>query len=176
MNYSLNSALLYLPSPVPSLCRQNLTQKTMFNISAVQPGQRVTVRYSSPVTWARKTGNPYVDLDVTRKKTVAFTACGEETYSNMADRLGHETSGKPTWHMPAPAVGPCVRQHRGNGELYVAGINHDTVSSQFLIGGRPVTEEEERDIRTFLRESQERERGLDFCVWTCAKLNNATVS
>lgn len=148
----------------------------MFNITTVKPGQRVTVRYSSPVTWARKTGNPYIDLDVQREMTVAFTACGEDTYHNMAERLGHETSGKPSWHTSAPEVGPCVRKHRGNGALYLAGINHDTVSAQLLIGGRPVSEEEASAIRSFLRTSEERERGLDFRVWTCDKLTNATVS
>lgn len=66
----------------------------MFNIASVQPGQRVTVRYVSPVSWARTTDNPFVDMDVTRAMTVAFTAAGPDTYSNMAERKGHELSGK----------------------------------------------------------------------------------
>jgi hypothetical protein len=148
----------------------------MFNIATVKPGQRVTVRYASPVTWARKTDNPFLDLDVAREMTVAFTAAGEETYHNMADKLGHETSGKPSWHMPAPEVGPCVRKHRGNGALYLAGINHDTVCAQLTIGGKPVSPEEETAIRAFLRQSEERERGIDFRVWTVEKLQNATIS
>lgn len=147
----------------------------MFNIKSVQPGQRVTVRYQSPVTWARTTSNPYVDMDVTRAMTVAFTAAGPETYSRMSEKLGHETSGKPTWHMPATDIGPCVRMHKGNGSLYLAGINHDTIEAKFFIGGKEATAHEAEEIRTFLRESQERERGLDFRVWTTDKLTNATL-
>lgn len=148
----------------------------MFNISSVKPGQRVTVRYSSPVTWARKTGNPFLDLDVTREMTVAFTAAGEETYHNMADKLGHETSGKRPWFDWSPSVGPCVVTHREKGTPYLAAVNHDTVSAQFLIGGKPVSEAEEQQIRSFLKQSEERERGLDFRVWTCDKLLNATLA
>ena len=147
----------------------------MIDIRIVKPGQRVTVKYASPVTWARVTDNPYVDLDVAREMTVAFTAAGEETYHNMSDKLGHVSSGKPNWHIPAPELGLCVRKHKNNGNIYLAGINHDTVCAQFTIGGKPVTPEEETAIRSFLRVSEERERGIDFRVWTVEKLQNATV-
>lgn len=148
----------------------------MLNINIIQPGQRVTVFYASPVDWARTTDNPYVDMDVQRNMTVAFTAAGAETYSNMAERKGHETSGKPAWHTPAPEVGPCVRKHKGKGTLYLAGINHDTVIAGFTIGGKPVSPETEAEIRSYMRASQDKERGLDFRVWTLDKLTNAVVS
>lgn len=148
----------------------------MFNINTVKPGQRVTVCYASPVTWARKTGNPFCDLDVTREMTVAFTAAGQDTYRNMAEKKEHETSGKQPWFDWSPNIGPCVVAHRTNGTPYLAAINHDTISARFLIGGRPATDSEEQQIRSFLRESSERERGLDFRVWTCDKLVNATLA
>jgi hypothetical protein len=147
----------------------------MFNIATVQPGQRVTVRYASAVTWARTTDNPFVDMDVTRQMVVAFTAAGPDTYHNMADKLDHETSGKPAWHRPEPSLGPCVRVHRTKGTPYLAGINHDTCVAGFFIGGKPVTQSEEAQIRAFLDAPSERERGLDFRVWTVEKLQNAVL-
>ena len=150
--------------------------KVMLDISKVRPGQRITVKYSSPVTWARKTDNPYMDLAVERQLTVAFTAAGAETYANKANALGHETSGKTSWHCPAPEVGPCIRKHASKGGVYLAGINHDTIMAQFTIGGAPVSHAEELAIRSFLRASEERERGLDFRLWTVDKLANAFVS
>jgi hypothetical protein len=133
------------------------------------------VRYDSPVDWARTTDNPFVDMNVERKMTVAFTAAGAETYTNMADRKGHELSGKAPWHTPAPEVGPCVRKHKKNGTLYLAGINHDTVVAGFTIDGVPVAPDVDAQIRSFLRAPQERERGLDFRVWTLEKLVNAVI-
>lgn len=148
----------------------------MFNISEVKPGQRVTVCYASPVDWAKKTGNPFIDLEVSRTMTVAFTAAGPETYDNMLAREGKESSGKGSWHTPALEVGPCVRKHKGNGNLYLAGINHDTVACQFTIGGKPASESEVAQVRGFMKPSQDRERGLDFRVWTVDKLANAVVA
>lgn len=148
----------------------------MFNISTVKPGQRVTVCYASPVTWGRKTDNPFVDMDVQREMTVAFTAAGHETYHNMAEKHGHETSGRQPWFDWTPTIGPCVVSHRTKGTVYLAGVNHDTVSAQFLIGGKLATAEESEQIRSFLRASEERERGLDFRVWTVDKLTNATIT
>lgn len=147
----------------------------MLNISEVLPGQRVTVRYYAPVEWARVTDNPFLDLNVERQMTVAFTAAGVETYNNMADKKGHELSGKTAWHTPATDVGPCVRKHRTKGTLYLAGINHDTEIAGFLIDGKPVSPDVEARIRAFLRPPQERERGLDFKVWTTDKLVNAVI-
>lgn len=145
----------------------------MLNIATVKPGQRVTVKYAASVDWARKTGNPFVDLEVQRNMTVAFTAAGVETYDNMLARSGKESSGKGSWHTPALEIGPCVRKHKGNGNLYLAGINHDTVDCQFLIGGKPAAPAEVEQIRSFLKPSQDRERGEDFRVWTVDKLTNA---
>jgi len=144
-----------------------------FNIANVQPGQRVTVKYSAPVKWARTTGNPFVDMEVTREMTVSFTAAGQATYSNMATKHGHEKSGKQPWFDWTPTIGPCVVSHRTNGTPYLAGINHDTCVHRFLVGGQPVSEAEEAHMCKFLRESEERPRGLDFRVWTVDKLQNA---
>jgi len=116
-----------------------------------------------------------MDMSVERELTVAFTAAGVETYANKAEQLGHETSGKPSWHCPAPEVGPCVRKHASKGGMYLAGINHDTVSAVFTIGGIPVSPTEEIAIRSFLRANEERERGLDFRLWTVDKLANASI-
>ena len=147
----------------------------MINITTIQPGQRVTVKYLSPIEWARTTDNPLVDVDVERSMEVGFTAAGAETYGNMAERLGHETSGKPTWHRPAPEVGPCVRAHKSKGTLYLAGINHDTRVAFFTIGGERATPDQETLIRKFMPAPRERERGLDFRVWTLDKLQNAVI-
>jgi hypothetical protein len=148
----------------------------MLNIATIRPGQRVTVRYSAPVTWARTTDNPFVDMLVERNMTVQFTTAGPDTYGNMADKLGHETSGKAPWHVPAPEVGPCVRKHNKTGKLYLSGINHDTVAAVFTIGGVPASGAEATQIRTFLRVREERERGIDFRVWSVDNLQNAVVA
>lgn len=145
----------------------------MFNIANVKPGQRVTVQYSADIDWGRTTGNPFVDLDVQRTMTVAFTAAGVETYDNMLARSGKQSTGKGSWHTPALDVGPCVRRHKGNGNLYLAGVNHDTIECQFSIGGQPASPAEVEQIRGFLKVSPERVRGEDFRVWTVDKLTNA---
>ena len=147
----------------------------MIDIATIQPGQRVTVKYLSSVTWARTTDNPFAHVDVVQSMEVSFTAAGAETYSNMADRKDYELSGKPSWHCPAPDVGPCVRKHTKNGKLYLAGINHDTRTAFFTVGGEYATPQQEAIIREFLSAPSERERGLDFKVWTLDKLQNAVV-
>ena len=146
----------------------------MLDTRTVRAGQRVTVKYASAVEWGKVTNNPFRDLDVTRAMVVSFTACGADTYSNMCAKLDHEKSGKPSWHCPAPEVGDCVRVHKDKGTIYLTGINHDTVSAQFLIGGIPATNEQTAEIRAWLRPSREVERGLDFRLWTVDKLANAT--
>ena len=145
----------------------------MLNIKTVKAGQRITVLYASEVTWARKTDNPFLDLEVTKESTVAFTACNHDTYSRMSERLGHEKSGKAPWFVWAGEVGACVVKHPAKGSLYLAGVNHDTVSSRYLVGGKLATPEETASIREWIRTNEERERGLDFRVWGVDKLANA---
>ena len=147
----------------------------MINLANVRAGQRVTVTYSAPITWARKTGNRFLDLDVQREMTVAFTACGQDTYQRMADKLGHETSGRKPWFEFRPMLGSCTVVHPDKGSVYLAGINHDIRASRILIGGREASPEEFAEIRTFLRDREERERGLDFQVWSLDKLTNSTL-
>jgi hypothetical protein len=148
----------------------------MLNIANVKPGHRVTVKYAAPVDWGRTTDNYFLDMEVTRAMTVSFTAAGADTYDNMMAKQGKVTSGKGTWHAPAKDIGPCVRKHKGNGTLYLAGINHDTVACTYYIGGNPATSEELIAIKSFLKPHQERDRGVDFRVWTVDKLCNATVA
>ena len=124
----------------------------MLDTRTVRAGQRVTVKYASAVEWGKVTNNPFRDLDVTRAMVVSFTACGADTYSNMCAKL----------------------DHKDKGTIYLTGINHDTVSAQFLIGGIPATDEQMVEIRAWLRPSREVERGLDFRLWTVDKLANAT--
>lgn len=68
-----------------------------------------------------------------------------------------------------------MRVHKTKGTPYLAGINHDTVIAGFFIGGQPVSPEVEAEIRSFLDAPSERERGLDFRVWTADKLVNAVL-
>ena len=145
----------------------------MIDITSVLPGQRVTVKYLAPIDWARTTDNPFVDLDVKRSMEVSFTAAGKDTYGNMAERKGHEMSGKLPWHRPAPEIGRCVRVHKTKGTQYLAGINHNTRVAFFTIGDELCTPEQEALIRSFMSERKEQERGLDFKVWTLDKLQNA---
>ena len=147
----------------------------MLNIAKIKAGQRITLSYASPMTWARKTDNRFLDLEVTRELKVAFTACGQETYQRQADKLGHETSGKAPWFEFRPSLGGATVIHPGKGTVYVAGINHDVKASRILIGGREASAEEQAEMKAFLRESVERERGLGFKVWSLDKLENATL-
>jgi hypothetical protein len=147
----------------------------MLDIRAIKAGQRVTVHYVSPVTWARKTDNPFLDVEVTKESSVAFTAAGAETYENQMERQGKEMSGKPCWHRAAPEIGACVRVHREKGTAYLAGVNHDSNGSQYLISGRPATSDEVTEIRAWLKVSPETDRGIDFRLWTLEKLQNAVL-
>ena len=143
-------------------------------VSEIKAGQRITVKYSTPVAWARKTGNPFLGQDVVKESTVAFTAAGAETYERQMEKQGRELSGKPCWHRPATGQGPCVREHAGNGTTYLAGINHNKVSSRYFVNGAPASPEQVKEILSWTKPSNEGERGTDFRLWTIEKLANAS--
>lgn len=144
----------------------------MFDVKTIKPGQRITVKYFSPVTWARKTNNPFVCHTVEKSSTVSFSACGNETYANQMAKHGQELSGKPSWHRPADEIAPCAHIHKERGTVYLAGVNHNTVESQYYIDGRLATDEEKMAIKEWIKTSNQ-ERGIDFRLWTIEKLENA---
>lgn len=150
----------------------------MFNISEIRPGNRITVSYVSPVTWARVKNNPYRDTEVTKAVKAAFTAAGAETYERQMEKHGKIMSGAPSWHVPALEIGPCVRKHaKDASRLYLAGINHDYLQSSFYVNGTPATPEQTAEIREWTDKNRpERMRGEDFQVWTVDKLQNATLT
>jgi hypothetical protein len=147
----------------------------MLDLTAIKPGQRITVKYAAPITWGKKTGNRFADMSVTRETTCCFTAAGEETYANKANALGHELTGKGTWFCSAPEVGACIVKHKTNGTLYLAGINHDFSLGQIFIGNKPASEQELAEMQEFFKVKSERERGLDFRVWKAENLVNAVL-
>jgi hypothetical protein len=148
----------------------------MLDITAIKPGQRVTVRYAAPITWGKKTGNRFADMSVTRETTCCFTAAGEKTYANKANALGHELTGKEPYFRPAESIGPCVFHHKDDvNRLYIAGINHDYSYGQIFIGNKPASEQELAEMQEFFKVKSERERGLDFRVWKAENLVNAVL-
>lgn len=150
-------------------------RKKMFSINQVKPGQRVSLIYNGPIDWARVTGNPLRLKDVRKAYILSFSAAGAETYENAMENRGGTMSGKPTWHIPAPEVGPCVRKHKSDdSRLYLAGINHIFNQIQFTIDGQKATEKELEIIRQFT-ERKESNSEVDFRLWSVEKLQNAIV-
>jgi hypothetical protein len=83
--------------------------------------------------------NPFLGR-VTRNHRFTITIAGEETYTNIQTRKGNEIAGKEPWFR---FIKDGLVVHKQTNQLYIAGIPTSNVGKiEYLLDGRPMTEEE----------------------------------
>jgi hypothetical protein len=116
----------------------------MINTATIKAGQIATILLQGELSMNKggRKGiaiNPFLGR-VTRNHRFTITIAGEETYTNIQTRKGNEIAGKEPWFR---FIKDGLVVHKQTNQLYIAGIPTSNVGKiEYLLDGRPMTEEE----------------------------------
>jgi hypothetical protein len=116
----------------------------MINTATIKAGQIATILLQGELSMNKggRKGiaiNPFLGR-VTRNHRFTITIAGEETYYNIQTRKGNDIAGKEPWFR---FIKDGLVVHKQTNQLYIAGIPTSNVGKiEYLLDGRPMTEEE----------------------------------
>ena len=119
-------------------------------INNISVGQIATVKLGGEHKM-NKRNNPLIGR-VTRDHRMVVKVAGPESYTQRLNEKGETPAGKSPWYQ---WVKPGIVQHKITGELYIAAIPHENPSINYLVDGRPATNEELDTIKRFTPEKKD---------------------